>query len=123
MRLVYFLPSAALAFVGQHKVLPRAAPQRAVDVSSLDISSLDPTVIGGVVAAVGAAAVLWCSAGLLRRTSAGERLRWAAGGRRRKSEMCLSAPVFRNSAKRLPKVCRAKPPSMLQDASFGFCSH
>ena len=57
MMRVVFLPTAALALVGQHK-LPRAAPQRAVDVSSLDISSLDPTVIGGVVAAVGAAAVL-----------------------------------------------------------------
>ena len=58
MKVVYaFLPTAALALIGQHKVsLPRAAPRPAVDISSLD--SLDPTVIGGVVAAVGAAAVL-----------------------------------------------------------------
>ena len=55
---VVFLPTAALALVGHKVSLPRAAPQRAVDVSSLDISSLDPTVIGGAVAAVGAAAVL-----------------------------------------------------------------
>ena len=56
---VVFLPTAALAFVGQHKVsLPRTAPRQAADISSFDISSLDPTVLGGVVAVVGAAAVL-----------------------------------------------------------------
>ena len=55
MKVVLFLPTA-LALVGRGAVLPRAAPRPAVDISSLD--SLDPTVIGGVVAAVGAAAVL-----------------------------------------------------------------
>jgi len=59
MKVVYaFLPTAALAFVGHKVSLPRAAPRQATDISSFDISSLDPTVIGGVVAAVGAAAVL-----------------------------------------------------------------
>ena len=59
MRVVYaLLPTAALAFVGHKVSLPRAAPRQAADISSFDISSLDPTVIGGVVAAVGAAAVL-----------------------------------------------------------------
>ena len=57
MRVVYaFLPTAALAFVGHKVSLPRAAPRQAVD--SFDVSSLDPTAIGGVVAVVGAAAVL-----------------------------------------------------------------
>ena len=58
MRFYAFLPTA-LALVGQHKVsLPRAAPRQAADISTFDISSLDPAVLGGVVAAVGAAAVL-----------------------------------------------------------------
>ena len=59
MRVVYaLLPTAALAFVGHKVSLPRAAPRQAADISSFDVSSLDPTVLGGVVAAVGAAAVL-----------------------------------------------------------------
>ena len=58
MRVVYaFLPTA-LAFVGRGAVLPRAAPRQAADIASLDVSSLDPAMLGGVVAAVGAAAVL-----------------------------------------------------------------
>ena len=57
MKVVYaILPTAALAFVGPKVSLPRAETRQAADI--LDISSLDPTVIGGVVAAVGAAAVL-----------------------------------------------------------------
>ena len=51
-----FLPTA-LAFVGHKVSLPRAAPRQAADMS-FDISSLDPAVLGGVVVAVGAAAVL-----------------------------------------------------------------
>jgi len=57
MRVVYaFLPTA-LALVGHKVSLPRAAPRQSADMS-LDVSSLDPAVLGGVVAAVGAAAVL-----------------------------------------------------------------
>ena len=58
MMRVVFLPTAALALVGHKVSLPRAAPRQAADIASLDISSLDPAVLGGVVAAVGAAAVL-----------------------------------------------------------------
>ena len=58
MMRVVFLPTAALALVGHKVSLPRAAPRQAADIASLDVSSLDPAVLGGVVAAVGAAAVL-----------------------------------------------------------------
>ena len=57
MRVVYALLPTALAFVGHKVSLPRAAPRQAADMS-FDISSLDPAVLGGVVVAVGAAAVL-----------------------------------------------------------------
>ena len=123
MRVVYaFLPTAALAFVGKVS-LPRAAPQRAVDISSLDVSSLDPAVLGGVVAAVGAAAVLWCSklAGLLALAANC----WVKVLAR--SKMSLASICERCSRGRARKTAAKSfsrgPASVLQDASFGFCSH
>ena len=122
MRVVYaFLPTAAIAFVGHKVSLPRAAPRPAVDVSSLD--SLDPTVIGGVVAAVGAAAVL---AGKGGDGAAGgdeenDRAGPAAVQGPSAEELATAAAASEASKAKLASlgIARAAPPAMPREAWSG----